>query len=75
MIIPHIIDQYAWNNLIGGLGIGPEEIAINKIRARNLEPKILDLFQNHSYKIKVLDLSKRIGKEKYSGCLNKVLTG
>jgi hypothetical protein len=40
MIIPHIIDQYAWNNLVSELGIGPVGIAISKIKSKNLEPKI-----------------------------------
>ena len=58
MIIPHIIDQYAWNNLVSELGIGPVGIAISKIKSKNLEPKILDLFHNQAYKAKVLKISQ-----------------
>jgi len=65
MIIPHIIDQYAWNNLVSELGIGPVGIAISKIKSKNLEPKILDLFLNQSYKIKAHKISKKIKEENY----------
>lgn len=65
MIIPHIIDQYAWNNLVSELGIGPVGIAISKIKSKNLEPKILDLFLNQSYKIKAHKISKKIKEENF----------
>jgi len=71
MIMPHIIDQYAWNNLVSELGIGPKGIAINKITSRKLEPKILDLYQNQSYKIKALKISKKIKAEDYKDRLYK----
>ena len=65
MIIPHIIDQYAWNNLVSELGIGPKGIAISKIKSKNLEPKILDLYRNKSYKTKVSEISKKMKAEDF----------
>lgn len=73
MIIPHIIDQYAWNNLVSELGIGPVGIAISKIKSKNLEPKILDLFLNQSYKIKAHKISKKIKEENYKESLYKTI--
>lgn len=73
MIIPHIIDQYAWNDLVSDLGIGPKGIAISKIKTKNLEPKILDLFQNQSYKIKARKISKKIKEENYKESLYKTI--
>ena len=73
MIIPHIIDQYAWNNLVSDLGIGPKGIAISKIKSKNLEPKILDLFQNQSYKIKAHKISKKIKEKNYKESLYKTI--
>ena len=65
MIIPHIIDQYAWNDLVSDLGIGPVGIAISKIKSKNLEPKILDLYRNKSYKTKVSEISKKMKAEDF----------
>ena len=65
MIIPHIIDQYVWNDIISSLGLGPKGLAINKIARKNLEPKIIDLFHNHSYKSKVSKISKKIKAEDF----------
>lgn len=65
MIIPHIIDQYVWNDIISNLGLGPKGIAINKIARKNLEPKIIDLFHNHSYKSKVSKILKKMKTEDF----------
>ena len=58
LIIPHIIDQYLWNKIIFKKGLGPLGIDVSKISTKNLEVKILDLFQNTSYKEK----AKRLGE-------------
>jgi sterol 3beta-glucosyltransferase len=65
MVIPHMIDQYAWNDIVNDLDIGPVGIAISKIKSKNLEPKILDLFLNQSYKTKVLEISKKMKAEDF----------
>lgn len=65
MIIPHIIDQYSWNDLVSNLGVGPKGIAINKITRQKLESRILDLFQNQSYKTKAIQVSKEMKKENF----------
>ena len=73
MIIPHIIDQYAWNDLVSDLGIGPVGIAVNKLKIKSLEPKILDLFQNHSYKTRALWISKKLKREDFKESLYKTI--
>lgn len=65
MIIPHIIDQFAWNDVISNLGFGPKGIVVNKITKQNLEPKVLDLFQNQAYKTKAIQVSKEIKDEDF----------
>lgn len=65
MIIPHIIDQFVWNDIVSNLGFGPKGIVINKITKQNLEPKILDLFQNHAYKTKAVQISKDMKDEDF----------
>jgi UDP:flavonoid glycosyltransferase YjiC (YdhE family) len=73
MIIPHIIDQYVWNNLVSDLGVGPKGIAINKITRQKLESKILDLFQNQSYKAKALEVAAEMRKEDFKDKLYKAI--
>lgn len=50
LAIPHFIDQFIWNKIIHEKRLGPKGIKINKIKKSNLEPLILDLFNNPEYK-------------------------
>ena len=65
MIIPHIIDQFMWCKLLAEKNQGPEGIKIGKIKASNLEPKLLDLYQNNSYKKNAEMLGNKMKKEDY----------
>ncbi|EAR00557.1 glycosyltransferase [Maribacter sp. HTCC2170] len=66
LIIPHIIDQYMWANLIHSHGAGPRSISIAKMNSKNLKPKILDLFQNNVYKMMTKQLSLGLKEENYT---------
>jgi sterol 3beta-glucosyltransferase len=59
MIIPHIIDQFVWNKIIYQIGAGPKGIRIDKITAKNLKPKILELISNTSFK----DIAERVASQ------------
>ena len=65
MIIPHIIDQHVWSSIVSDIGAGPAGIKIGKVSAKNLEPKILDLITNTSYKKKAESLADQMSKEDY----------
>lgn len=65
MIIPHIIDQFVWNTIITDIGAGPRGIKIGKITAKNLEPKIVELVNNNSYKRKAEQVAIQMGKEDF----------
>jgi sterol 3beta-glucosyltransferase len=65
MIIPHIIDQFVWNRIIYDAGVGPKGTSINKMTIKNLEPKILKLVNNGSYKKNAEQLAGKIGKENF----------
>ena len=65
MIIPHIADQYSWNNLIRDIGVGPKGPAIHNLTKKKLEPGILDLFQNPSYKTRSLEIAEKMEKENF----------
>ena len=65
LIIPHIIDQYVWNKLVHKKGLGPLGMDVSKISVKKLEPKILDLLGNQSYKEKAMQLSEKMQLEDY----------
>jgi UDP:flavonoid glycosyltransferase YjiC (YdhE family) len=50
LIIPHIIDQFVWNDIVYQKGAGPRGIKISDITEKNLEPKILELVNNPAFK-------------------------
>jgi UDP:flavonoid glycosyltransferase YjiC (YdhE family) len=50
LILPHIIDQFAWNQLIQNLRIGPKGISINKLNANNLNNSIHSLYHKEEFK-------------------------
>lgn len=63
MIIPHIFDQYIWNEFLNNLGAGPQGLAIDKLHKKSLEDKIMDLWSNKSYKENSLRISERMASE------------
>ncbi len=65
MIIPHIIDQFVWNKIIDKMGAGPKGIRIDKLTTKNLEPKILELVNNTSFKKKAEQVAGQMGKEDF----------
>jgi len=69
LIIPHIIDQFGWNNLIQKLGVGPKGISINKLTASNVKGLISLLYYEESYKKNVEMLSFAMQNENVEGNL------
>jgi UDP:flavonoid glycosyltransferase YjiC (YdhE family) len=63
MIIPHIFDQYGWNNLIAKNELGPKGIPVNKITEQNLKPLILELFENQIYKMNAVNMAAQMQQE------------
>ena len=60
-----IIDQYIWGDLVADLGVGPKGVPIAKLTGQALEPRLLDLWRNPSYKAEVQELAERIQAEDY----------
>jgi UDP:flavonoid glycosyltransferase YjiC (YdhE family) len=65
MIIPHIIDQFVWDKIIYEMGVGPKGIKIGKITTKNLEPKIIELVNNSSFKEKAEQVASQMEKEDF----------
>ena len=73
MIIPHIIDQFVWDKMISDLGVGPKGIKINRIKNKNLEPKILELLNNINFKEKSEKIGGQMQKEDFKEELYKTI--
>ncbi len=63
LIIPHIIDQYAWNNLNHKQQLGPKGISIHKINLNILQKRIDDLYNNEIYKLKTDKIARSMAEE------------
>ena len=59
LIVPHIIDQYVWNKIVSKNGLGPLGVDVSDINVNLLEPRIIDLYTNKSYK----ETAEKIGQE------------
>jgi len=65
MVVPHVIDQFIWNGVIHGVGAGPRGIRIGRITSKNLEPKVLELIHDASFKRRAEDLARRMAREDF----------
>lgn len=63
LIVPHIIDQFVWNQMLSEKGVGPKGPKISKLTAKNLEPLVLDLMNNDSYKQRATELANQMKAE------------
>lgn len=73
MIIPHIIDQFVWNKIVFTMGAGPIGMKIDRLTTKSLEPKILELMNNPSYKLKAEEVAGRMAKEDFRGELYQAI--
>jgi len=73
MIIPHFMDQFVWDNIISELGMGPKGIGISKMTHKNLETKVLKLFNNENYKEKSVKIANQMKKEDLKDELYKTI--
>lgn len=63
LIIPHIVDQYFWNDRVYHLGVGPKGIPVKKLSASRLEPLMLDLLQQDHYKKRAREIKETMTRE------------
>ena len=75
LIIPHFIDQFIWDEIISELGLGPKGIKISRITNKNLEPKVLELLNNRSFKERSERIGNQLSKEDYKEELYKAIIG
>ncbi len=63
LIIPHIIDQFGWNTMVKDIGAGPKGLSIGKLSKKKIEPLLIDLITNESYKAKAEKFSYKMNNE------------
>ncbi len=63
LIIPHILDQFYWNETISKLHLGPKGMSIKHLNEKNFESKLLDLINNESYKRNTKLISEKMKTE------------
>ena len=73
MILPHILDQFAWRDLIVSHRAGPKGMSITKINSKRLEPFLLDLWNNPIYKKTAEKIKGRMKKELFKDQLIKAI--
>jgi len=73
MIIPHFMDQYVWDKIISDLGVGPKGIRISRITNKNLEPKVLELLNNRTFKEESAKIANQMKKEDFKDELYKTI--
>ena len=73
MAIPHFIDQYVWDTIISELGVGPKGIKVSRMTNKNLEPKVLELINNRSFKEKSEKIGNQMKKEVFKDELHKTI--
>jgi UDP:flavonoid glycosyltransferase YjiC (YdhE family) len=73
MIIPHIFDQFYWNDLMANLGVGPKGVSIKKLNVKVLRRKMMALFNNSLYRKNAEILSGKIHQENFKDQLYKLI--
>jgi len=63
LIIPHILDQFYWNETISKLHLGPKGMSIKHLNEKNFESRLLDVVNNESYKRNAKVISERMKTE------------
>ncbi len=63
LIIPHIIDQFMWNEILSDQGVGPKGVSIRKLNCAKLELLIHDFYKNEAYKKNAMELSSKMKDE------------
>lgn len=63
LIVPHIIDQFAWGRVVEDLGAGPTALPAKRLTSDRLEPRILDLYRNEAYGRRAREIAVEMAAE------------
>ena len=65
LIIPHIADQFLWNQIVYNKGVGPKGKGIGKLKKDWLQTAIKDLFENQDYLKNAETLGREMANETF----------
>lgn len=74
ILIPHILDQFYWAEMIYQKKLGPKGIPINKLNSDRLEKTLLEALNNKEYKVNAERISQQMKSENSSIEILKWLT-
>ncbi len=63
IVIPHIIDQYAWGKTVFDLGVGPKFISRGKLTSENLAGAIQQALTDSAMRTKAAEVGMNIRNE------------
>jgi sterol 3beta-glucosyltransferase len=63
LVVPHMFDQPFWARIINEKGLGPKGLPIGKLSESEFETKLLDLYDNESYKMNAEHISHKMAME------------
>ena len=63
IVIPHIIDQYAWGQIVFDLGVGPKFISRGKLTGDNLSAAITQTLTDSNMQAKATQVGEAIRNE------------
>lgn len=63
MIVPHIIDQFFWNNVLSDLKVGPKGIKVGSLTFQSIESKVLELWLKPEYKQNAEAIAAQMAQE------------
>jgi UDP:flavonoid glycosyltransferase YjiC (YdhE family) len=73
LILPHIIDQYVWNNIISSKGIGPKGIALKDITFEKFKTLLSDMYKNPVYLQNVTAIRNKMKSEDFENELYEII--
>ncbi|MAT16883.1 MAG: UDP-glucose--sterol glucosyltransferase [Planctomyces sp.] len=73
MIIPHVIDQYMWNQMVHQRGAGPLGMSIRTFTQKKFAEKLTDLVSNEAYKTRAEEIAHQMQQEYFEAELLRVI--
>jgi UDP:flavonoid glycosyltransferase YjiC (YdhE family) len=74
LILPHIIDQYVWNEIVHQKGAGPRGVALKDLTTQKFETLLVDLWNNASYRENAKLLADHMKNEDFETSLLTFIT-
>lgn len=71
LVVPHILDQFNWAQLVYTKGVGPAPLLGKDFRYKTLYKRIKDLCHNPSYQVRAQEVAKAMQRESEDRVLKK----